>query len=64
MADSSAVKAFIKNETGPKRFETGIVSEEQEIDAAITEAEAEYASGGQLLDMKESVSVLRKRYFG
>ena len=33
-------------------------------DAAITEAEAEFAAGGKLLDAREELRALRKKYFG
>ena len=33
-------------------------------DAAISEAEKEYASNGVLLDAREAVSSLRRKYFG
>lgn len=34
------------------------------IDKAISEAEAEYASTGELLDAKESLAALRRKHFG
>ena len=33
-------------------------------DKAISEAEAEYAATGELLDAKESLSALRRKHFG
>ena len=38
--------------------------EELELDAAIVQAEAEYASDSQLLDARKSLSALRRRHFG
>jgi prevent-host-death family protein len=38
--------------------------EEREIDTAIAEAEAEYASDKQLLDARETLSALRRRHLG
>ncbi|PKM78470.1 MAG: prevent-host-death protein [Firmicutes bacterium HGW-Firmicutes-15] len=38
--------------------------EEREIDVAIAEAEAGYASENQLLDARKALSTLRKRHFG
>jgi prevent-host-death family protein len=38
--------------------------EERELDAAIAEAEAEYASDSQLLDARKVLSTLRRRHFG
>jgi len=38
--------------------------EEREFDAAIAEAEAEYASDSQLLDARKVLSTLRRRHFG
>lgn len=38
--------------------------EERELDAAIAEAEIEYASDSRLLDAKESLSALKRRHFG
>ncbi|MDR1953142.1 MAG: type II toxin-antitoxin system Phd/YefM family antitoxin [Clostridiales Family XIII bacterium] len=35
-----------------------------EVDTAISEAEAEYASDKQLIDARESLSALRRRHFG
>jgi len=37
---------------------------ERELDAAIAEAEAEYATDGKLLDAREALSALRRRHFG
>lgn len=37
---------------------------ERELDAAIAEAEAEYAADGKLLDAREALSTLRRRHFG
>ena len=37
--------------------------EERELDAAIAEAEAEYASNSQLHDAREALSALRRRHF-
>lgn len=37
---------------------------ERDIDAAITEAEAEYAEEGVLMDAKETLASLRRRHFG
>ena len=37
---------------------------ERELDIAITEAEAEYAADGNLLDAREALSSLRRRHFG
>ncbi len=36
---------------------------ERELDAAIAEAEAEYATDRQLLDAKEALSSLKRRHF-
>ncbi len=33
-------------------------------DAAITEAEAEYAHGGKLIDAKDALASLRRKHFG
>ncbi len=38
--------------------------EEREIDVAIAEAEAGYASDNKLLDARKALSTLRKRHFG
>lgn len=38
--------------------------EKRELDAAIAEAEAEYASDSQLLDARKVLSTLRRRHFG
>lgn len=38
--------------------------ETAQTDAAITEAEKEYASGGVLLDARETLSSLRRKRFG
>lgn len=38
--------------------------EENRIDAAIAEAEAEYKDGAKILDAKESLNVLRRKHFG
>jgi prevent-host-death family protein len=38
--------------------------EERELDAAIAEAEAEYASDRRLLDAREGLSTLRRRHLG
>ena len=35
-----------------------------QVDAAITEAEAEYAAEGVLLDAREALSSLRRKHFG
>lgn len=35
-----------------------------QVDAAITEAEAEYAAGGALIDAREALSSLRRKRFG
>nr|WP_314807104.1 type II toxin-antitoxin system prevent-host-death family antitoxin [uncultured Selenomonas sp.] len=35
-----------------------------QVDAAITEAEAEYAAEGALLDARETLSSLRRKHFG
>ena len=35
-----------------------------QVDAAITEAEAEYAAEGVLLDARETLSSLRRKHFG
>lgn len=35
-----------------------------EIDAAITESEKALANGGELIDAKEALLALRKKYFG
>ncbi len=37
--------------------------EERELDTAIAEAEAEYATDKQLLDAREALSVLRRKHF-
>lgn len=37
---------------------------EREIDAAITEAESEYASNNKMFDAREAISSLRRRHFG
>lgn len=37
--------------------------DERELDAAIAEAEAEYAVDGTLLDAREALSTLRRRHF-
>ena len=37
---------------------------DREIDAAVAEAEAGYASDSQLLDAREALSTLRRRHFG
>jgi prevent-host-death family protein len=37
---------------------------ERELDAAIAEAEAEYAHDSQLLDARKALSTLRRRHFG
>jgi len=37
---------------------------ERELDAAIAEADAEYAADGKLLDAREALSTLRRRHFG
>jgi PHD/YefM family antitoxin component YafN of YafNO toxin-antitoxin module len=34
------------------------------LDKSIAEAEAEYESGNELLDAKEALSTLRRKYFG
>ena len=41
-----------------------IIKENHEIDAAITEAEAEYTNDNQLLDAREALSDLKKKHFG
>lgn len=38
--------------------------EERELDAAIAEAEAEYAFDGSLLDARKALSTLKRRHFG
>ena len=38
--------------------------EDREIDAAVAEAEAGYASDSQMLDAREALSTLRRRHFG
>jgi prevent-host-death family protein len=38
--------------------------EERELDTAIVEAEAEYASDSHLLDARKVLSTLRRRHFG
>lgn len=38
--------------------------EDREIDAAISEAEAEYTSDNQLIDAREALSVLKRKHFG
>ncbi len=38
--------------------------EERELDSAIAEAEAEYASDNHLLDAREALSALRRRHLG
>ena len=35
-----------------------------QVDAAITEAEAEYAAEGALLDARETLSSMRRKHFG
>lgn len=35
-----------------------------QVDAAITEAEAEYAAEGALIDARETLSSLRRKHFG
>mgnify|MGYP000879605961 FL=1 len=35
-----------------------------QVDAAITEAEAEYAAEGALIDAREALSSLRRKHFG
>ena len=37
---------------------------DNEIDTAIAEAEAEYVSEEQLIDAREALSDLKKKYFG
>jgi prevent-host-death family protein len=37
---------------------------ERELDAAISEAEAEYMKDKELLDAREALSALRRRHFG
>lgn len=39
------------------------ILEEREFDAAIAEAEAEYAYDNHLLDAREALSTLRRRHF-
>lgn len=38
--------------------------EDREIDAAVAEAEAGYASDSQMLDAREALAALRRRHFG
>ncbi|HBC94961.1 MAG TPA: prevent-host-death protein [Pelotomaculum sp.] len=38
--------------------------EERELDTAIAEAEAEYASDSQLFDARKALSTLKRRHFG
>lgn len=38
--------------------------EDMEIDSAIAEAEEEIRNGGELLDAKETLATLRRKYFG
>lgn len=38
--------------------------EDRELDSAVAEAEAGYASDSQLLDAREALSTLRRRHFG
>lgn len=40
------------------------MQETTQVDAAITEAEAEYAAEGVLLDAREALSSLRRKHFG
>lgn len=38
--------------------------EDRELDAAIAEAEAEYTSDNQLVDVREALSKLKRKHFG
>lgn len=40
------------------------LSLDDDLDTAITEVEAEYASDNQLIDAREALSDLKKKYFG
>lgn len=40
------------------------LSLDDDLDTAITEAEAEYASDNQLIDAREALADLKKKYFG
>lgn len=38
--------------------------EDRELDGAIAEAEAEYTSDNQLIDVREALSTLKRKHFG